>query len=51
MTRGGNLYAIVFHDDCTRSMWVYFLANKNDASRALDSFISDTCPDGSVEIL
>ena len=32
-------------------MWVYFLAKKSDASRALERFLSDTRPDGSVQII
>ena len=42
---------MVFRDDYSRYVWIYFLAKKSDASRALERFLSDTRPVGSVEII
>lgn len=33
------------------ALWVYFLAKRNAVSRACETFLSDTRPDRSVEIL
>ena len=47
----GSKYAIVFTDDYSGAMFVYFLKNKNDASKATARFISDISPYGCIKRL
>lgn len=51
MAKGEKPCAVVFRDDYTQYMWVYFLARKIEAPRALERALSNTRPDGTVEIV
>ena len=45
----GSKYAIVFTDDYTGTIFVYFLKNKSDASKATARFLADISPYGTVK--
>ena len=49
--RDGFRYAISFVDDYSGAIFVYFLRQKSDASRALAKFLADTSQYGSVKRL
>ena len=46
--RDGFKYAMNFVDDCTVAIFVYFLKQKSDATKALKKFLSDIAPYGKV---
>ena len=47
----GSKYAIVFVDDFSGAIFVYFLKNKSDATQATARFIADMAPYGSIKTL
>jgi len=50
-SREGSKYSIVFVDDYTGIIFVYFLKNKSDATAATKKFLADVSPFGSVSRL
>ena len=50
-SKGGHKYAMVFVDDYSGDLGVYFLKNKSDAVRATEQFLADTAPYGTVKRL
>ena len=50
-SREGHKYAMVFVDDYSGALGVYFLKNKSDATRATEQFLADTAPYGTVKRL
>lgn len=51
VSRENSKYAIVFVDDYSGVVFVYFLKNKNDAAAATAKFLADIAPYGSVKRL
>ena len=51
VARDGFKYAINFTDDYSGMIFVYLLKNKNDSVLALEKFLADTAPYGSVKCL
>ena len=47
----GFRYAIVFTDDYSGTVFVYFLKNKSDALEATERFLADSAPFGKVKCL
>ena len=45
----GHKYAISFTDDYSGYVFTYFLKYKSDASKALDKFLADSAPCGTVQ--
>ena len=39
-TYGNSLYYIIFIDDYTRMVWIFFLKNKSDTSKVIQEFIT-----------
>ena len=50
-SKDGHKYAMVFVDDYSVALGVYFLKNKSDAVRATEQFLVDTAPYGTVKRL
>ena len=50
-SKDGHTYAMVFVDDYSGALGVYFLKNKSDAVRATEQFLADTAPYGIVKRL
>ena len=50
-SKDGHKYAMVFVDDYSGALGVYFLENKSDAVRATEQFLADTAPYGTVKRL
>ena len=50
-SRDGHKYVMVFVDDYSGALGVYFLKNKSDATRATEHFLADTAPYGTVKRL
>jgi len=50
-SKEGHKYAMVFVDDYSGALGVYFLKNKSDATRATEQFLADTSPHGKVKRL
>ena len=50
-SKEGSKYAIIFTDDFSGVNFVYFLKNKNDATKATARFLSDVSPYGNVKRL
>ena len=51
VAREGFRYAMNFIDDYSGATFVYFLKNKSDAVKALETFLADSSPYGEVKIL
>ena len=51
VAREGFKYAMNFIDDYSGATFVYFLKNKSDAVKALETFLADSSPYGEVKIL
>ena len=49
--RDGFEYAINFVDDFSGTIFIYFLKNKNDAYKALQQFLADSAPYGTIKRL
>lgn len=49
VSRGGHRYALLFTDDYSTAMFVYFLKNKGDIVLATERFLADTAPYGEVK--
>ena len=49
--KGGYMYGISFVDDYSGAIHLYLLKNKNDSSKALETFLSDVAPFGTVKCL
>ena len=49
--KDGFVYAIVFVDDYSGMTFHYFLKNKSDATRAMETFIADVAPIGKIKVL
>ena len=47
--REGFQYAIIFTDDYSGFLTVYFLKNKSDAARATEKYIADVAPFGEIK--
>ena len=47
----GSKYAIIFTDDYSGVMFLYFLRNKSDATRATARFLADIAPYGNIKRL
>ena len=47
----GHKYAMVFVDDYSSALGVWFLKNKSDATKATGQFLADTSPYGKVKRL
>ena len=50
-SKDGHKYSLVFVDDYSGALGVYFLKNKSDAVRATEQFLADTAPYGTVKRL
>ena len=50
-SKEGSKYAILFTDDFSGVIFVYFLRNKNDATKATAKFLSDVSPYGTIKRL
>jgi len=50
-SKEGHKYAMVFVDDYSGALGVYFLKNKSDATRATEQILADTSPYGKVKRL
>ena len=50
-SKDGHKYAMVFVDDYSVALGVYFLKNKSDAVRATEQFLADTAQYGTVKRL
>ena len=50
-SKDGHKYAMVFVDDYSGALGVYFLKNKSDAVGATEQFLADTAPYGTVKRL
>jgi len=51
VSANGFRYAMVFTDDYSRVVFVYFLKNKSDAVEATERFLADSTPFGKVKCL
>ena len=51
IAKEGFRYAMVFTDDFSGAMFVYFLKHKNDAVKACEKFFADSAPYGKVKCL
>ena len=51
VSREGFRYAIVFTDDYSGAMFVYFLKNKSDTLEATERFLADSAPFGEIKCL
>ena len=49
--KDGFVYAIVFVDDYSGMTFHYFLKNKSDATRAMETFIADVASIGKIRVL
>ena len=50
-SKGGKKYSIIFRDDATRMLWIYFTRKKSESPDALDQFLADTREDGPPKIV
>ena len=51
VSREGFRYVIVFTDDYSGAMFVYFLKNKSDTLEATERFLADSAPFGEIKCL